>query len=386
MNKEKIFTKEALWPILPKDGLVMCHGVFDLVHPGHIAHLEEAKAQGNWLLVSVTSDRWVRANKGEGHPVFGEEARAKQLASLEVVDYVVIDDNPDPREVISYLTPNVYCKGPDYIISGDYDAKLKKYEIPVLESYGGKLYITGGKVVCSSSNLHKKLDVGKYHKDPKGYAELVERTYSENPAVELPAEFSRCITNDLLMLTIRLARYKFAAKMLSKEDTVLEVGSGYGLGAIFLGQFCRSVHGVDVQLGAVEEARRLNKRSNVSFECGDFLGMDFSLRKYDTIAVMDVIEHMDEVQAHRLLSKVSKRLLKNGMMVLGTPSVYSESFQSNFSKLSHVHCYDKEELIELVKGYFNRAICFSMNDEVVHTGFHKLAWYYFVLAFNPIEE
>jgi rfaE bifunctional protein nucleotidyltransferase chain/domain len=89
--------------------LVLCHGVFDLMHPGHVKHLEAAKRLGTHLVVSVTADEY--ANRGPGRPIWSDHYRASLLASLECVDYVCICDEPDASSVIRLLKPSVYVKG-----------------------------------------------------------------------------------------------------------------------------------------------------------------------------------------------------------------------------------------------------------------------------------
>ena len=92
--------------------IVLCHGTFDLVHPGHIVHLEEAKALGDLLVVSVTADAFVR--KGPGRPYFNDALRAQSLAALSAVDYVVIIPHPGVREAMLQVRPAIYCKGEEY--------------------------------------------------------------------------------------------------------------------------------------------------------------------------------------------------------------------------------------------------------------------------------
>ena len=92
--------------------LVHCHGVFDLIHPGHIRHLETAKKEGDILVVTVTADRFV--NKGPGRPVFNQDLRAESLAALECVDYVAVNDSATAVEPIQQLQPDVYVKGAEY--------------------------------------------------------------------------------------------------------------------------------------------------------------------------------------------------------------------------------------------------------------------------------
>jgi rfaE bifunctional protein nucleotidyltransferase chain/domain len=94
--------------------VVFTNGCFDLLHPGHIQSLEQARALGDALIVGLNSDAGVRHLKGEGRPVIPERERAEILAALECVDAVVIFEDPTPREVISRLLPDVLVKGGDW--------------------------------------------------------------------------------------------------------------------------------------------------------------------------------------------------------------------------------------------------------------------------------
>src|SRR3989338_5433489 len=92
--------------------IVQCHGVFDLLHPGHIRHFEAAKREGDMLIVTLTKDKYV--NKGPGRPVFNQRLRAESIAALECVDYVAINDWPTATNAIKKLKPHIYAKGSDY--------------------------------------------------------------------------------------------------------------------------------------------------------------------------------------------------------------------------------------------------------------------------------
>lgn len=94
--------------------IVFTNGCFDLLHPGHIGSLEQARALGDALIVGINSDASVRQLKGAGRPVFPERERAEILAALECVDAVVIFDELTPREVIAALLPDVLVKGGDW--------------------------------------------------------------------------------------------------------------------------------------------------------------------------------------------------------------------------------------------------------------------------------
>jgi cytidyltransferase-like protein len=92
--------------------IVQCHGTFDMIHPGHIVHFEEAKALGDILVVTITGAKYV--NKGPGRPYFNDQLRSRWLAALECVDYVVVVPHPAAVEAIECVRPTYYCKGREY--------------------------------------------------------------------------------------------------------------------------------------------------------------------------------------------------------------------------------------------------------------------------------
>jgi 2-polyprenyl-3-methyl-5-hydroxy-6-metoxy-1,4-benzoquinol methylase len=229
------------------------------------------------------------------------------------------------------------------------------------------------------------MDVGKYNLDSERYQHLIEEMYETYPPITLSPEYAHFIQDNLLRFLIRLARYKFIARLIKDTDDVLEVGAGSGLGTIFLGQHAAKVTGLDIKQYELDEARAINRRENVTFLLQDFFTYD-PQHKHDVIVALDVIEHMSTEDGHRLIAAMARHLKLNGMAVLGTPSIYSYEYQSPLSKASHVKCYDQQELVSLVENSFGRTLAFSMNDELVHTGFPKMAWYYFVLGFVPQSD
>ena len=136
--------------------IVLCHGVFDLLHIGHIKHLKEAKRVGDILVVTLTQDKYV--NKGPQRPVFNEVLRAEAIASLACVNFVAINTTQTAVNVIEKIKPNVYCKGPDYKNSqNDISGQIKK-EIIAIKKIGGKIFYTGG-LTFSSSKLINHYDI-----------------------------------------------------------------------------------------------------------------------------------------------------------------------------------------------------------------------------------
>lgn len=151
--KRKIKTPDELAAILgpfPRQTkVVMCHGTFDIVHPGHVRHLMYAKERGGILVASLTCDAHI--NKANFRPIVPEALRAMNLAAIEVVDYVIIDSNPTPIENIKKLKPDLFAKGFDYVQSGI--PPRTQEEMNTLESYGGELIFTPGDIVYSSSAI-----------------------------------------------------------------------------------------------------------------------------------------------------------------------------------------------------------------------------------------
>jgi rfaE bifunctional protein nucleotidyltransferase chain/domain len=94
--------------------VVFTNGCFDLLHPGHVRLLEQARALGSFLIVAINSDASVRGMKGPGRPVLPEQERAEILAALAAVDYVTVFDEPTPRELIARVLPDVLVKGSDW--------------------------------------------------------------------------------------------------------------------------------------------------------------------------------------------------------------------------------------------------------------------------------
>lgn len=129
--------------------VIMCHGVFDVVHPGHIRHLLYAKSKADILIASLTAD--VHIKKGEYRPHIPQDLRAVNLAAFEVVDYVLIDENDTPLDNISLLEPDYFAKGYEYVVNGMPNKTSK--ETSIVEGYGGEIIFTPGDVVYSSSSF-----------------------------------------------------------------------------------------------------------------------------------------------------------------------------------------------------------------------------------------
>ncbi len=133
--------------------VVMCHGCFDIVHPGHIRHLQHAAKLGDRLLVTITGDALI--DKGTGRPLIPQELRAENLAALDCVEWVAINNHPTAAELLEIIRPDVYVKGREYEHNRDPRFALEKQ---IVERFGGRVVFTSGDVVFSSTALIHALE------------------------------------------------------------------------------------------------------------------------------------------------------------------------------------------------------------------------------------
>jgi bifunctional ADP-heptose synthase (sugar kinase/adenylyltransferase) len=141
--------RDIIGPRPRNKSVIMCHGVFDVVHPGHVRHLLYAKSKADLLVTSITADHHI--TKGAHRPHVPQDLRAVNLAAFEVVDYVVIDKNPTPLENIRLIEPDYFAKGFEYTATG-MPAKTAE-EAEVVRAYGGEIIFTPGDIIYSSSSL-----------------------------------------------------------------------------------------------------------------------------------------------------------------------------------------------------------------------------------------
>lgn len=134
--------------------VILCHGVYDLVHPGHIIHFEEAKKLGDILVVSVTAAQYVR--KGPERPYFNDELRLKFLSAIKYIDYIILSESYTADDIIKTVEPNIYVKGKEYENkNNDLTGKIEE-EVQLVHKYGGEVYYTSG-LVSSSTKLINNL-------------------------------------------------------------------------------------------------------------------------------------------------------------------------------------------------------------------------------------
>lgn len=183
VSKEEFCAK--LKPAIRNEGktIALCHGVFDLVHPGHIIHLEQAKEMADILIVSVTASKYVR--KGPGRPYFDDEMRMKFLSALESVDYVMLSEGYTVDDIIECVEPDIYVKGEEYAKAEDDITGKITEEKALVEKHGGEIKYTTGKVFSSTKLINHAMsglteEVRQYMEDFKTRYTLQDiRNYAE---------------------------------------------------------------------------------------------------------------------------------------------------------------------------------------------------------------
>ena len=156
-----------------KKKIVHCHGVFDVVHIGHIKHFKEAKKNGDKLIVTITSDKFV--NKGSGRPIFKQNKRLEFLSQLECIDYVCLSDSESAIKVLNIIKPDFYIKGQDYKISKSDKTGKIILEKKTVEKNGGKIIYTNEETFSSSSIIN---DNFTYTDKQLKFLNIISKKYS----------------------------------------------------------------------------------------------------------------------------------------------------------------------------------------------------------------
>lgn len=184
-------------------------------------------------------------------------------------------------------------------------------------------------------------------------------------------------------LTFVLARYKFVAKMLRGLDNAMEVGCADAFGTRIVQQEVPDITAVDFDEIFIEDCKTRMASEDWKFDClvHDLLAGPVPIKKRFVAAyALDVIEHIPPDKDRLFVRNICASLSPEGVLILGAPSLHSQPYASEASKAGHVNCKDEAGMRELGREFFENVFIFSMNDEVVHTGFTPMAQYLFMLA------
>jgi rfaE bifunctional protein nucleotidyltransferase chain/domain len=176
--KKKILNKDKLVKLLKEQKsknkkIVLCHGVFDLVHLGHINHFKKAKELGDILIVSVTKDNFIK--KGYGRPYFNHYQRIKYLENLEIIDYVYLCNSNSASESIKLIKPDFYVKGSEYNNKIDDTGRIY-YEKSLVKKYKGEIFYTNEEIFSSSNILNKNFPI--FNKEQREFINNLKKSLS----------------------------------------------------------------------------------------------------------------------------------------------------------------------------------------------------------------
>ena len=181
-----------------------------------------------------------------------------------------------------------------------------------------------------------------------------------------------------------LARYKFAANMMRRCMSILEVGCGEGLGAFMLVRDTPArVLGIDFDAAQIAYAQanlEPHGQGRLSFRCGDAAAEAQTAGPFDGLLCLDVIEHVEPAEERRFLENCTAHLQPGAVAVFGTPNIASDAFASPPSRAGHINLFTPERFAETLEAHFQHVFPFSMNDEMVHTGYARMAHYLLALC------
>lgn len=194
---------------------------------------------------------------------------------------------------------------------------------------------------------------------------------------------SYSMLNDPKHMCFVLARYKFVAKMLEHKKTILEIGCGDAFGMPIVAQNTEWMLCIDSDQRLIDdnEERFHNLFPNVGFMNLDICEkspLPFDI--YEAVFSVDVIEHLDPNKEPVFMKSQLKKLEDDGIMIIGTPNKYANKYATHRSRVQHINLHTHETLRKLMENHFKNVFIFSMNDEIVHTGFDKMAHYIFAMG------
>ena len=191
---------------------------------------------------------------------------------------------------------------------------------------------------------------------------------------------SYSLINDPKHMVFVLSRYKFCAKMLEGKGSVLEVGCGDGFGAPIVAQAVDKLHCIDwEERNTTGNRRRLSMIKNITFETVD-ISVNSLPDKYDGIFNIDVIEHLEPEYEKPFVENMVQCLNQQGIMIIGTPNETASEHATFRSDHQHINLKTADSLKSLMDNYFHNTFVFSMNDELIHTGYYPMAHYLFAMG------
>ena len=324
---DKIRELEALAQIVQShkvrgEHVVLCHGVFDLLHIGHIRHFEQAKKEGEVLIVTLTPDQHV--NKGPHRPAFSQTLRAEAIAALNCVDYVAISRWPMAIDLIKLLKPSFYVKGSDYEDPEKDVTGGIALEREAVESIGGQLVFTDDIVFSSSALINRHLPI--FTKELSEYLDRFSSQYSADDVVHyfdmmrplkvlaigeaIIDEYNYCeaigkSSKEPMLAVKHLSSEKFAGGSLALANNVANFSENVGI-VSFVGDSDKEEDFVRESLQPAIKARLLRRRNSPTIVKKRFIESYFFTKLLEVYAINDAA--LDETDNETLCTTLAEIL------------------------------------------------------------------------------
>jgi SAM-dependent methyltransferase len=209
------------------------------------------------------------------------------------------------------------------------------------------------------------------------------RTNLSHYDVALGPATAQGYVNDPRMIAFIASRYKFAAKMLAGAELAIEIGCGDAFGAPLVAQSVKRLVCTDIDEDMIAQNRkRCTHFKNIDFHYHDFRAAAFPERAR-AVYLVDVVEHIFPNEEPTFMKNIVASLTPDGFVLMGTPNKTAEQYASEHSRRGHINLKTQSSLRELLLQYFHNAFMFSMNDEVVHTGYAPMSQYLWGLGVGP---
>ena len=209
------------------------------------------------------------------------------------------------------------------------------------------------------------------------------RTELQKFDVRLGTATAQGYVNDPKLIGFVASRYKFVAKMIDGAEFAIEAGCGDAFGAPIVAQSVKRLACTDIDEEMLREnVERCRHFSNIAFQYFDFRAGPYK-EKAEALYCVDVIEHIFPAEEDRFVGNLTASLKPHGVVLIGTPNITSEKYASEHSRAGHVNLKDHQSLRALGRRFFHNVFLFSMNDEVVHTGYYPMAHYLWALCVGP---
>ena len=215
---------------------------------------------------------------------------------------------------------------------------------------------------------------------------ILEKDFEKNGPTSFGLNTNYMWNNDPKKLFISMARYKFVSRMINGKKNILEVG-GEPFRSRIVKQTVKNLTVITKEKFTFDEGKKEGKKKfKINFILENPVKKKISFKKkFDAIYCLDFINKLSKNENVFFLNNILRNLDKKGVFLLGTPSKESSNYASNISKIVNKNLYSSDDLKKLLKKYFENVFIFSMNDEVVHTGYSKMAHYLIALCANKIK-